>query len=452
MESPVVRIFDVVRSVNSASYDLLVLPQPSVRSPKDEESGLLDSTFVGCTDNGGWYALSEANFPYVTRQASNAGCYSQGTVWKTLPAPEREKSLVGIHKVHYTSPNEPYPAVPALPASSYEGAKEPTDAPPSPQPSAAPPSPPTSTGPWLATLAVFLAANAVFLFVSPMMKTKPGEVISDWLSFDHRRILFHPPVLSDSLITERIEPFPSDAPASPIADVQPVTELPESNIEGSQEPKPEEIQAEPDNAPVEEVVKSNSEGQTFEEIKEVVAAVVGEEDEAAKTPIVRFKEPEPAEVPVTENGATDGNTDGNVGGETAEPPVTPKKKGYKRGRRGGKKKSANSNQPTQTSHDGEMALTTVVPSVASPPAETLDQKTIPGTDRVGRVTVLSTGNVEPDGPSGGYHVLNNLEIWEEEILGRYPSSLATSRANNSQVLEVRGQLCTGDDGRARLLQ
>jgi serine/threonine-protein kinase/endoribonuclease IRE1 len=428
MESPVVRIFDVVRSVNSPSYDLLVLPQPSVRSPKDEETGLLDSTFVGCTDNGGWYALSEANFPYVTRQASNAGCYSKGNVWKSLPAPEREKSLVGIHKVHYAGPNEPYPAVPALPASSYEGAKEPTDAPPSPQPSPIPPKPSSSIGPWLATLAVFLAAMPVLLFVSPMMKSKPNSVISDWLSLDHRRLLFHPPILPDSPITERVEPLPSDAPPAPViaTDVQPVPEVPElleSNIEGSQEPKPEEIQAERDNALVEGVAKSDSEGQVSEEnkedIKEVVAAVV--EEEAVKASIVRFKEPEPAEVLVTENGTTDGN----VGGETAEPPVTPKKKGYKRGRRGGKKKSANSNQPAQTPHEGEMTLVTVAPSVATPhsPAETFDQKTIPGTDRVGRVTVLSTGNVEPDGPSGGYHVLNNLEIWEEEILGRYPSSL-----------------------------
>lgn len=416
MESPVVRIFDVVRSTNSASYDLLVLPQPSVRSPRDEESSLLDSTFVGCTDNGGWYALSEANFPYVTRQASNAVCYAQGAVWKSLPAPEREKSLVGIHKMHYAGPNEPYPAIPALPASSYEGSKEPTDAPPSPQPSPAAPKPSTSSGAWLATLALCLAAMPVLLFVSPMMKTKSSSVLSEWLSLDHR-ILTHSPIASDSPTSERVEPLSSDAPVITKMEVE-VPEMPElvavdSNAEKPEEPKPDETQAKPEVAEVNEIVKVDSVGQILADVKEVEKTKV-EEEEAAKTPIVRFKEPEPAEVPVTESGTMDGG----VGGEITEPPVTPKKKPYKRGRRGGKKKSGNSNQQSQAPSEGEMALSTVMVSPAVLPAEqSIVERTIPGTDRVGRVTVLSTGNVEPDSTGGGYHVLNNLEIWEEEILG-----------------------------------
>ncbi|KAF2092795.1 kinase-like protein [Rhizodiscina lignyota] len=76
LSAPVVRVFDVARHVeadpNEAS--LVILPQPSLRF---EETSQNPHIFVNCTESGGWYAMSEQKYPFVTSSAKDAQCYSE---------------------------------------------------------------------------------------------------------------------------------------------------------------------------------------------------------------------------------------------------------------------------------------------------------------------------------------------------------------------------------------
>ncbi|KAF8455671.1 hypothetical protein BGX38DRAFT_1166071 [Terfezia claveryi] len=101
LNSPVARVFDVVRSASTDKSTFLVLPQPFVfadRPPQEQAK-----TFVGCT-RGGWYALSEKSYPFVSERASPADCSMRKPQLANLPQSEKEKVLVGIHDTQdYTS-------------------------------------------------------------------------------------------------------------------------------------------------------------------------------------------------------------------------------------------------------------------------------------------------------------------------------------------------------------
>ena len=114
--SPVIRVFDVVKSITppteSKATAFVVLPQPILASRElDRYEGL---TFVGCTENDGFYALSETSYPYVTDGAPDATFYTSGRLeWQSSTRDERHKTIVGTHHAHYGS-DEPYRA--SLPA------------------------------------------------------------------------------------------------------------------------------------------------------------------------------------------------------------------------------------------------------------------------------------------------------------------------------------------------
>ena len=105
LDSPVARVFDVVRSASTDKTTFLVLPQPFVAAdrPPQEQA----KTYVGCTD-GGWYALSEMSYPFVSERASPADCYLRKLKLARLPQQEKEKVIIGIHNTqHYSSPAGP---------------------------------------------------------------------------------------------------------------------------------------------------------------------------------------------------------------------------------------------------------------------------------------------------------------------------------------------------------
>ncbi|KAF2142081.1 uncharacterized protein K452DRAFT_227232 [Aplosporella prunicola CBS 121167] len=103
-DSPVVRVFDVVRPfhANSNSRDtaLVLLPQPPGPAiVQDVEQDV----FVNCTENGSWYAMSESSYPAVTDGATRAQCYSVD--WNQLAInwgvnhPSIKPFLVGVHSL-----------------------------------------------------------------------------------------------------------------------------------------------------------------------------------------------------------------------------------------------------------------------------------------------------------------------------------------------------------------
>ncbi|TGZ82833.1 hypothetical protein EX30DRAFT_369885 [Ascodesmis nigricans] len=101
LSSPVVRVFDVVKYTGPESTfdanDLLVLPQPGIPRPGDSRT---DRTFVGFTNEGTCFAMSEEDFPFITSHASDAKCYERTESWEELPESERRKLLVGVHYTH----------------------------------------------------------------------------------------------------------------------------------------------------------------------------------------------------------------------------------------------------------------------------------------------------------------------------------------------------------------
>ena len=109
LSSPVVRVFDVARPADAdeASPQLVLLPQPV--GPADSASGYgtlerQERIFVNQTETGGWYAMSENTYPYVTDGAHKALCYRQDGLEHPVPSdsilssPPHE-ALVGVHSL-----------------------------------------------------------------------------------------------------------------------------------------------------------------------------------------------------------------------------------------------------------------------------------------------------------------------------------------------------------------
>jgi serine/threonine-protein kinase/endoribonuclease IRE1 len=110
--SPVVRVFDVVRPLVGDTSDahLVILPQPA--GPTDAANlptGFTnhdDLIFVNCTENGGWYAMSETTYPLATGGAHTARCYDGqwlGTTpsWGEVDHAQRREMVVGVHTLKY---------------------------------------------------------------------------------------------------------------------------------------------------------------------------------------------------------------------------------------------------------------------------------------------------------------------------------------------------------------
>ncbi|KAK9464711.1 hypothetical protein V1512DRAFT_230236 [Lipomyces arxii] len=101
LPSPAITTFDVMSSYQSidGSEELVVLPQPLVRDPVYEVSRTSDivSTFVNRTNDGGWYALSEQNFPFLVRRAPVA-LWNLGVI--PIGSEDQYHSLVGVHDSH----------------------------------------------------------------------------------------------------------------------------------------------------------------------------------------------------------------------------------------------------------------------------------------------------------------------------------------------------------------
>lgn len=105
LPAPVVRVFDVARHVDEDPKEasLVVLPQPQPNDPiipPEMESNV----FINFTETGGWYAMSEEQYPGVTIWASKAKCYSNNWEDDILPWQEqrqlpRKSELVGIHSL-----------------------------------------------------------------------------------------------------------------------------------------------------------------------------------------------------------------------------------------------------------------------------------------------------------------------------------------------------------------
>ncbi|KAI9812511.1 MAG: bifunctional endoribonuclease/protein kinase ire1 [Thelocarpon impressellum] len=121
--SPVARVFDVARPLNSDSRDapLVVLPQPA--GPTDSED-LASSfpnrdsrIFINCTEGGGWYAMSESAYPLVTGGAAPAQCYNPEWLqtiptWDEIDPAQRKKALVGVHSISsYGTRNTRFPTI-----------------------------------------------------------------------------------------------------------------------------------------------------------------------------------------------------------------------------------------------------------------------------------------------------------------------------------------------------
>lgn len=109
LPSPVARVFDVARPLETDKRDqqLIILPQPV--GPLDNEyrhSAFNDRNriFINHTEAGGWFALSENTYPLVTGRAKLAQCYDK--TWQesismkpSLSAAQHREAFVGVHDI-----------------------------------------------------------------------------------------------------------------------------------------------------------------------------------------------------------------------------------------------------------------------------------------------------------------------------------------------------------------
>lgn len=100
MDSPVARVYDVVRPEDSPedeSADLVILSRPSDHlAGRLVDSAMAEAVFVNKTDDGQWYALSEASYPGVTARALPARVTQSHHV-EYLDLYGELKEIVGVH-------------------------------------------------------------------------------------------------------------------------------------------------------------------------------------------------------------------------------------------------------------------------------------------------------------------------------------------------------------------
>lgn len=130
--SPVARVFDVARPANIESRDtpLVLLSQPIQPPDPDYSSIGLDDretrVFVNCTENGGWYAMSEVTYPLVTGRARQAECYEKDYLdshkpLMSLNLAQQKAALVGVHSLNErTSNRRPMSSISGPPSDTVE--------------------------------------------------------------------------------------------------------------------------------------------------------------------------------------------------------------------------------------------------------------------------------------------------------------------------------------------
>ncbi|KAK5164128.1 bifunctional endoribonuclease/protein kinase ire1 [Saxophila tyrrhenica] len=133
LQSPVARVYDIVRPYDDFSSDvaLVVLPQPVAPSPdelKALEEGLADNVFVNCTGDGSWYAFSERNYPMVTEGAATTRyyvdlSYTEPSLAWPMSKKEREK-FAGVHQL---TPMHGHHDTPLIEAPEQHPTVEPPD-------------------------------------------------------------------------------------------------------------------------------------------------------------------------------------------------------------------------------------------------------------------------------------------------------------------------------------
>ncbi|KAF8467758.1 hypothetical protein BDZ91DRAFT_793427 [Kalaharituber pfeilii] len=257
LASPVARVFDVIKSSSADKTNFLVLPQPFV----DAERPHVDKTYVGCTEQGGWYALSELHYPFVSESGSAAPCYRLKPQLSKLEQPEKMKVLVGVHPTnHYSPPAEP----------AFIGGKQPLligaptenrlDKPKSSESTdkALPSSPSTAikrlgmTYKWNIALAIpFLLGFLYYWFDDPRLPVMgKGKWSFDAAIKDSSIVV--PEAKTDATNMETLEPRPGNSPMTAIP--LPVTASePISNFEAMPEVKAKvETEPQPTTQPVEE--------------------------------------------------------------------------------------------------------------------------------------------------------------------------------------------------------
>ena len=112
LPSPVVRVFDIARPLGSEGRDtqLVLLPQPigpidiADIYPTIEDRNRI---FINQTDGGGWFAMSESNYPFATGGAAKAQCYNRDWLeakfaTETQSLEQRQAALIGVHSLSDT--------------------------------------------------------------------------------------------------------------------------------------------------------------------------------------------------------------------------------------------------------------------------------------------------------------------------------------------------------------
>ncbi|KAL1625975.1 bifunctional endoribonuclease/protein kinase ire1 [Neofusicoccum ribis] len=299
-DSPVVRVYDIVRPFHANSRDtsLVLLPQPPGPATIQEYQ---HDVFVNCTENGAWYAMSETSYPAVTDGASPALCYTFN--WNEAPGVHRQGQqsslkplIVGVHSLSATPHSMPL----------IGGAEDvlPIDAPREPEPvetEIPPPKPSIAQAPvWPLSIWTFVVAT-LFLILG-------ASLSGDWKKTLHKPLQNfkfnapHPPPVSPSVPQIEVPESPTDQPAEQHAEERKVR----FQMGG------EEITVPGENAPT----VDGTEGMV-----------------------------QPGEAP----GRTDSPQPGDEGENGQE---TPKKKKAHRGQRGGRKRNKN-RRNTNAESEGE---------------------------------------------------------------------------------------------------
>lgn len=397
MDSPVARVFDVVRSASTDKTTFLVLPQPFVAAdrPPQEQA----KTYVGCTD-GGWYALSEMSYPFVSERASPADCYLRKPKLARLPQQEKEKVIIGIHNTqHYSSPAGPasiWGQQPLLIAAPTEQnyldkpkSSESTD-------KAIPSAPSTSvkrlrmTNKWNIAFAIPFLAGFLYLWVNAprffrvrkwnfdLNRSEPNPVVTIEGKSSARPLPLvnsvavmdlgyevedgKPAVLVTQAIHERAPR--EEVPAAPDQDVEVVEDVSEDvDFKINEIVKVTPVE---DTPPSEEIMSLSPEddahllGKIYPTAKETCTFALQDIDSTPEVVTQRvtsvLQEPAPAELDIRAVRFDDERSETispEPGEETETPtltptPPTPKKKKAHRGQRGGKnKKKANKSQQVE---------------------------------------------------------------------------------------------------------
>ena len=118
LSSPVVRVFDIARPLQTEEQDpqLIVLPQPIRHLDHKAIYRSVDAKnriFVNRTEAGGWFAMSENTYPFVTGTAKEAQCYNKDWLeWTEMTQcslAQRQQGYIGVHALSDFEPRRGTP-------------------------------------------------------------------------------------------------------------------------------------------------------------------------------------------------------------------------------------------------------------------------------------------------------------------------------------------------------